>query len=210
MTKKEKKNIKLEFTEKNLLLVLCSKICTALITLTIICVIGAVVANSYDDKVFSPQFQQTGGYVFVDYIFSKLLYGIFGNWSTKFYVITFLLMFVLIVLKIMLKTLYGIKWKNFINAKSNPTPAVSSNAANTVNTVANAPTYNTQSNVAPAQQPNIHKANAEKAQSVPVQVSPVAAPNAQVTANAEAAKDVQVPANAVATSNSSDNAANEQ
>lgn len=122
MTKKEKKNLKIEFAEKNLLLVLCRRICTALIVLTIICVVGAIAANSYDDKVFSPEFQQMGGYVFVDYIFSKLLYGIFGNWSTKFYVITFLLMFVLIVLKIVLNTLFNIKWKNFINEINNPKP----------------------------------------------------------------------------------------
>lgn len=139
MTKAEKKNIKIEFNEKNLLLVLCRRICTAMIVLTIICVVGAVIANSYDDKVFSPAFQQTGGYVFVDYFFSKLLYGIFGSWGPKFYIITFLLMFVLIVLKIVLNTLFNIKWKNFINEKNNPKPAIATPAAPVQRAAAPAP-----------------------------------------------------------------------
>ncbi len=188
MTKKEKKNIKIEFAEKNLLLVLCSKICTALITLTIVCVIGAVVANSYDDKVFSPQFQQTGGYVFVDYIFSKLLYGIFGNWSTKFYVITFLLMFVLIVLKIMLKTLYGIKWKNFINAKSNPAqvamPSVAANSQAAASNVANTPAYKAPDSApVPTNQPNQQQINIDKTQSAPAAQPSVVAANPQAPAS---------------------------
>lgn len=139
MTKAEKKNIKIEFNEKNLLLVLCRRICTAMIVLTVICVVGAIIANSYDDKVFSPAFQQTGGYVFVDYFFSKLLYGIFGNWGPKFYIITFLLMFVLIVLKIVLNTLFNIKWKNFINEKNNPKPVTAAPAAPVQRVAASAP-----------------------------------------------------------------------
>lgn len=170
MTKKERKNIKIEFAEKNLLLVLCRRICTALIVLTIICVVGAIVANSYDDKVFSPSFQQTGGYVFVDYFFSKLLYGIFGNWSTKFYVITFLLMFVLIVLKIVLNTLYNIKWKNFINEKNNPTPKVAAPAVNSAPTTYSAPAP---ANQVPAVQAPVAQPAPMQSAPAPVQVTPV-------------------------------------
>lgn len=190
MTKKEKKNFKIEFAEKNLLLVLCSKICTALIVLTIICVVGAVVANSYDDKVFSPAFQQTGGYVFVDYIFSKLLYGIFGNWSTKFYVITFLLMFVLIVLKIVLKTLYNIKWKNFIYEKSNPAPKVVAAAPSNVQTYS-APTpapAPARQNALPQSTPAI-SAEVPSAPA-PVQVTPVPVQNAVEEAKAETESNI--------------------
>ena len=180
MTRTEKKDRKIEFNEKNLLLVLCRRICTAMIALTVICVVCAVIANSYDDKVFSPEFQQTGGYVFVDYFFSKLLYGIFGNWSAKFYTITFLLMFVLIVLKVVLNTIFNIKWKNFINEKNNPRPVTTAPEAAVVSTV---PVQTT-----PVPEPAI-SVQAEPveapAQNAPVTVTPVPVAQTNETVNNE-------------------------
>ncbi len=189
MTRTEKKDRKIEFNEKNLLLVLCRRICTAMIALTVICVVCAVIANSYDDKVFSPEFQQTGGYVFVDYFFSKLLYGIFGNWSAKFYTITFLLMFVLIVLKVVLNTIFNIKWKNFINEKNNPRPVMTEPEAPIVSAVP----VQTAPVPAPAPAIPVQAAPVEApAQNVPVTVTPV--PVAQTNETVDNESTTETPA----------------